>query len=137
MKAIMKHATTDNYDSEMFDFAQTVDFTELFEHVKNFANVNCAFCQPEIETRHGNVYISFMSEDITSHTGPFAAILQSCYFQSFNNGVFRDKKTNELSYWVNVNIQYRHKDGGSNGMDLALAWYSNSKGWIFRDAGNY
>jgi hypothetical protein len=75
-----------------------------------------------------------MSEDITSQIGAFAAILENCYIHSFSNGVYKDKGTGELCYWVSVNIRYEHKNGGSNGMDMVRADYRSS-GWEFSDAG--
>ncbi len=134
MKAIIKNIPTDNSNEKMLSFAQTIDFAELFEHVKSFASINCTFYQPEITTRHGEVYISFMSDDITNQTGPFAAILDKCYLHSFSNGVYKHKETSKFCYWVNVNIWYEHKDGGSNGMDMVRANYTNGS-WKFMDAG--
>ena len=75
-----------------------------------------------------------MSKDITNQTGAFAGILENCCIGSFSNRVFNDKETNEPGYWVQVNIQYQHKDGGSNGMEVVTAWYTDAKGWIFRNA---
>jgi hypothetical protein len=134
MKPVMKNITIDNHNAELVDFAQTVDFTELFDHVKAFAGVECEFYQPEITTGRGEVHISFMSDDITAQTGAFAAILERCCIHSFSNGVFMDQKTGELAYWVSVNLQYEHKDGGSNDMDMVRAWYINGE-WVFTDAG--
>jgi hypothetical protein len=55
--------------------------------------------------------------------------------QSFSNGVYINKQTNEPSYWVNVTIQYQHKDGGSNGMEVLRGWYKASTGWVFQNTG--
>lgn len=136
MTATIKNVTINNNNEDLVNFAQTIDFSELFEHVKTFAGVSCSFYQPEITTgRSGDVFISFMSDDIAAQTGPFAAILRVCYLASFSNGVFKDKETGEPCYWVSANIRYEHKDGGSNGMDMVRAWYSDSKGWVFKDVG--
>jgi hypothetical protein len=136
MTATIKNVTVDNNNDDLVTFAQEIDFTELFDHIKAFAKVNCAFYRPEITTARGSVYISILSDNFASQTGPFAAILERCCFRSFNNGVYRDKETGEPGYWVSVNIRYEHKDGGENGMDVTRAWYSASKGWIFQDTGN-
>jgi len=136
MKPVMKNVTIQNDNEELVAFAQTIDFTELFEHIKMFAKVNCNFYQPEITTsKHGEVFISFMSDDITGQAGAFAAILERCGIHSFSNGVYRDRETDEIRYWVIASIQYEHKDGGSNGMQVTRAWYTDSDGWVFVDAG--
>ena len=135
MNAIMKNVKTDSKNEDLINFAQTIDFTELFEQIKNFTGIKCSFYQPEIQEDKSGVYINIMSADITRQAGLFAAILKKCYLHSFNNGVYRNGESGELGYGVNVNIRYEHKDGGSNGMDVVSAYYTESKGWIFRNAG--
>lgn len=137
MIAIMKRVTVDNHNEDLVAFAQTIDFTQLFEHTKEFAKVDCTFYQPEIITIRGNVHISFMSADIADQTGAFAAILKSCNLSSFSNSVFKDKETGELGYWVQVHMQYEHKGGGSNGMEVTTARYTKKSGWTFRNAGQH
>jgi len=134
MKAKLSDITINENNMERVAFAETIDFTELFDHVTAFANVGCNFFQPEISTNRSDVYITFMSDDITAQTGPFAAILKHCYIYSFSNSVFRDKNNGEIGYWVSVNIRYEHKDGGSNGMEMVRALFRNGK-WEFSDAG--
>lgn len=93
------HIVTINDDNkELVAFAQTIDFTELFDHIKTFTNVDCSFYQPAIIADGKDVHITFMSDDITKQTGPFAPILERCYFKSFNNGVHKDKKTGEMYF---------------------------------------
>ena len=137
MKPTMNNITITETNEAFVNFAQTIDFTELFEHIVNFTRTSCTFDEPEITTnKHGEVYIRFQSENIVSVTGPFAAILKECYFHSFSNGVCRDRDTNEIKYWVSVSIGYAHKDGGSNGMEVCHAWYTDNEGWIFADVGD-
>jgi hypothetical protein len=135
MKAILKNVTIDNNNEELVAFAQTIDFTELFDHVKTFAGIECSFYQPEITTNRGRVYVSFMSDDITPQAGLFAPILRCCYIYSFNNSVYKDPATNVISYSVSVNVRYEHKGGGSNGMDIVFAVYCRDK-WTFYDVGS-
>jgi hypothetical protein len=132
MLATIKNVTIDNNNEELVNFAQTIDFSKLFNHVRETAKIDCEFYQPEISTTRGNVYIRFMSNDITSQTGAFAAILENCNIASFSNGVYKENETGEHGYWVQVSIQYKHRDGGSNGMEVTTAWYSDSKGWVFK-----
>ena len=136
MLAIMKRVEINEHNEELVNFAQTINFEELFNHAKAYAKVNCEFHQPEISTTRGDVHISFMSHDIASQTGAFAAILERCSLSSFSNKVYADKETGEIGYWVQVSIQYEHKGGGSNGMEVLTAWYKDSTGWTFRNAGN-
>lgn len=135
MKAIIKNVNVNDYNQDLIAFAQTIDFSELFEHVKAFTGITCNFNQPEISTVRGDVYVSFTSENIAEQAGPFAAILKNCYFSSFSNGVSRNRDTNELGYWVCVDIMYDHKDGGSNGMEVVRASFTQRTGWVFRNAG--
>ena len=136
MLATMKKVTIDEHNEDLVAFAQTIDFSELFNHAKTYAKVECEFHQPEVSTIRGDVHIRFMSHDIANQTGAFAAILERCYLGSFSNKVYKDKETGELKFWTQVNISYDHKNGGSNGMEVFTAWYSASEGWIFRNLGN-
>ena len=137
MKAIMKNVTIDNENEELVNFAKTIDFTGLFNHIKTFTGIDCNFYQPEITTRKGKVYISFMSDDITAQTGVFAMTLKRCYLYSSSsgNGVFSDKVADEPCYYVYVQIRYEHKEGGSNGVNVVFATYRKSQGWRFINVG--
>ena len=132
MLATMKNVSIDNHNEDLVAFAQTINFEELFNQIKAHTKVECEFHHPEITTTRGNVHIGFMSHDIADQTGAFAAILERCCLASFSNGVFKEKETGELCYWVQVSIRYDHKGGGSNGMEVFSAWYSEAKGWTFR-----
>ena len=137
MKAIVKNATVTEENAPLVIFAQSIDFTELCDHVKDFTGANCKFQQPGVVTdRSGGVYIEILSDDITYQTGPFSRILKKCQFQSDSNGVCRDRESGELKFWVIMSITYSHKDGGSNGMEVCRAWYNDSEGWIFKDMGD-
>jgi len=132
----MKRVTLDQHNEDRIAFARTINFTGLFEHIKTFANITCDFHQPEITTSRDGVHITFMSDDVSNQTGPFATILRLCYICSFSNYVVKDEESGELRYWVDVNISYEHKDGGSNGMNLLRTQYTDALGWIFRGAGD-
>lgn len=134
MKAIIKNISRDESD-DLIVFAKSIDFSELFEHIKSFSGVTCSFYHPEIGTVRGSVLISFKSEDIASLTGPFSVILDSCCLSSFNCEVKRDRDSGELFYFVSVDIMYEHKAGGSNGMELLWATYAERTGWVFHDVG--
>ena len=135
MKPIMKNVTIDNHNEELVAFAQTIDFTALFDHIKTFTGVNCSFYQPEITTKRGEVYISVMSDDIAAQTGAFASILGNCCLASVGNKVVREKETNEMLYWVIISLRYEHKDGGSNGMTVLHASYRQNGEWTVLDTG--
>jgi len=139
MKPIIINASgldkVNDSNRDLVRFAQTIDFSELYAHLQALAKVKCHFEVPVISFhRDGSVHISFASENIAPQTGPFSAILDRCQLTNFSNWVIRDKETGELRYWVDVSIQYRHVDGGSNGMSVCMAEYRNDE-WLFRDAG--
>ena len=43
-----------------------------------------------ISSTRGDIYIEFMSKDITNQSGAFAAILKKCYIGSFSNRVYKN-----------------------------------------------
>ena len=121
MKAKRHMVEISDKNEELVTFAETIDFTELFDYIKAFVDVDCRFYQPEITTKRDRVCISFMSDNITAQTGLFAAILKFCYLHSVSNGVFKDEGSGEFIYWVHVHVRYEHRDGGSNGMNVLRA----------------
>jgi hypothetical protein len=133
-KATLQNVTINERNEALAKFAQDIDFTELCEHAANHANVKCDFEQPVITAnRHGELYINITSEDSRTQTGAFAAILESCRISSFSTGFYIDKENGEPRCWVQLSLRYTHKDGGSNGMTLLDAWYSENDGWTFED----
>jgi hypothetical protein len=135
MKAkLSSYATVTDYNRRFVEYAESIDFTDLFDHVKAFAKVNCEFEKPEIFTgRDGSTYIKFQSSDIADQCGPFGVILECCRIMNFSGCVvLEDDDT--FRYWVGVSLRYSHKDGGSNGMDICRAEYRNGK-WSFGNAG--
>ena len=136
MNAVVKNATLTEANIPLVLFAQNIDFTGLFNHIKDFAGISCKFQQPGVATsRNGDVYIDIQSDDIAYQTGPFSRILGKCSIQSGSGGVCRDRETEEVKFWVIMSIAYSHKDGGSNGMELCRAWYTHNEGWTFKDVG--
>ena len=118
----------------LVSFARSIDFTELFDHIRFIISAGCTFSHSEITMRFGGIRISFMSKDIAGKTGVFTAILERCAIRSSNNRVYADRATGRLTYLVDVDVQFGHKDGGSGGMNLLRAWYRNDA-WEFLDAG--
>ena len=136
MNAMVKNATLSEENVPLALFTQSIDFSGLYDHINSFAGINCKFQQPGITSeRSGRLYIDIQSDDIKYQTGPFGKILKNCRIQSGSSEIFRDKDTGDPKLWVVIMIRYEHKDGGSNGMKVCHAWYTDSKGWIFKDTG--
>jgi hypothetical protein len=134
MNATLQNVEITERNSALAAFAQRIDFSELFEHAAALANVDCSFEQPRITAnRSGELFVRVESGDITAQTGAFAAILKSCVICNFGGGIVNDRETGEPKCWLPLSMSYTHKDGGSNGMSLLTAWYSESGGWTFRD----
>jgi hypothetical protein len=118
---------------EKIEFANNIDFSGLFSHAEMLAGQKLTFGKPEVKESCGNVYFDFESNDILASCGVFGKALKSCVIGNFNNNVSKDKETNELFYWVSVDLWYQHLDGGRNGSNLFTAWYKKGE-WTFRDA---
>ena len=59
-------------------------------------------------------------------------MFKSLYIYTGNNQIFVDKQTGELTYWAIISFRYDLQSLGNNGSDFMTAWYSDSKGWVFR-----
>ena len=126
--------TTMKTTGEKIAFANDIDFTELFRHAEIFTGTVLKFSEPEVTECRDNVNVKFRSENIAGTCGAFGKILEYCHVEPFAHGVTENDETGELRYWAKINLDYRHVDGGHNGMELFWADYSNGK-WEFRDAG--
>jgi len=118
---------------QKIDFANSIDFAGLFNHAETLTGFGLTFGKPEVSERGSDVYIEFQSNNIAATCGIFGKILEYCVIGSFSNSVYEDEKTEELKYWVSVNVSYQHHKGGRNGMDLFTARYSTAGGWTFED----
>jgi len=119
--------------AEKIEFGKGIDFSGLFRHAELFSGMALTFSKPEVrEGRGGGVHIEFQSNNIAASCGIFGKILEYCVIEPFSNSVFEDEETGELRYWASIHITYQHHAGGSNGMDLFSARYSNGV-WEFED----
>jgi len=113
-------------------FGTAIDFTELFDYIKQFTgHANLTFTNNGVEctTRRNYWSIKWQSSEIApAELGVFGKILSSCVVSPFNNEI--SNKDGVCSYWTTVHISYRHKSGGSNGMELFTARFVNGK-WSF------
>ena len=137
MKATMNdNVKITEYNKDLIEFAQTIDFTDLFDRVREIADVKCQFQTPKITTNYeGSVFIQFESDNIADQCGPFGKILESCQIENFSGYVTRDRDTGEIYYWLTVSLRYRHIGGGSNGMDLCRAQYNHGTWMLFNVEG--
>jgi len=118
---------------EKKEFADSIDFSELFRHAEIFSGMKLTFGKPEVKERRGQVVsIYFQSDNIAATCGIFGKILEYCQIENFSSEVYEDEESGELRYWVSVHISYQHHSGGSNGMELFTARYQNGE-WTFKD----
>jgi len=118
---------------EKIEFANSIDFSELFRHAEKLAGLELTFSKPEIRASDcgERVFISFRSNNIAASCGVFGKILEYCVIENFSSAVY-ENEDGELKYCVSVHISYQHHAGGSNGMELFIACYSNGE-WNFMD----
>jgi len=117
---------------EKIEFANSIDFSELFRHAEEFTGVALTFSKPEMQADGERVFISFRSNNIAPSCGAFGKILEYCVVENFSSAVFENEDTGELKYCVSVHISYQHHAGGRNGMELFIATYNNGE-WHFVD----
>ena len=140
MKAVLKSAAISEINEGSVAFAKTIDFSELFEHIKKSLNIECSFNQPEISTLYHKTYVKFNSEDIIGEAGFFAPLFDKCCIKSIGGAVYKDESNGDLCpffYETQVSIVCEHKDGHVTEARLFPAWYTRSKGWMVKGAGSY
>lgn len=84
-----------------------------------------------VEGRYGNKRIEFESEDLSQGDFLISLAWKEFKIKDFNSQAGEDKETGKPFYWIFVNYNYQHIDGGSNGATIGNAYFLDNK-WIFQ-----
>ena len=124
----------ENKKQAMVDFLNHLDYRPLFKHAEELAGINLDFSDVEVKEVRGEVYAEFTSQNLaTEGCGIFGKVLESCVISPFSSGIY-EAEDGDFVYWANINLRYRHLDGGMNGMNLFTVQFKDNK-WSFRDVG--
>lgn len=138
VNAVMWDTKLTTEQQEKIMFAMSIDFEPLRYYIIEQLGVHVDITLLEVKLVRGDVFINFETSSVLSGAGFFGNLLKECVAASFGNGVRSDTLddfvTEELRYWVSVNLQYVHLDGGKNGFNIANAQYTENKGWTYSPA---
>ena len=70
-------------------------------------------------------------QDLVPHAGIFNHLLVKCRLTTFSQCVGHHV-TEGYRCWFTLHLDYKHYDGGENGMQLAEFWFGNGK-WEVKD----
>lgn len=107
-----------------------LDLTPLENIVQKHLSLNTPIkFEKNIKEKNGKQYIEFETTNIVVLTGIFKWILKECVIGSFAGGAVYDDGNGEY-IWFNLNLFYKHEDGGTNGMKICDCWYYiNEDNW--------
>ncbi len=121
----------DSIKEQVKSFLESIDLQPLFSAIDEFVGAKLDYTSKIVQTNYKPYYsLEFESNDVTKYCGVFSKILDECVIDNFSTGVSL-ANLDDLKYWVDVHISYHRKNGGSNGMRLFYAEYTNSNGWNF------
>ena len=116
-------------------FAESIDMTELFDHIKSITGLSDLKFNYKITTnRYDEPYITFESQDLVEKVGFLKLIFSSISISQFNSEIIYSKESDEYYYWGTANFRYDHPSGGSNGCTFLRFRYIHGY-WEFDDRG--
>lgn len=113
-------------DYQYYKSIYNVDIKPLQKAISTVLGVK-VFFETEVSRKGSgnNRRLHLESQDLTQHSGIFSLPLQKVTIGSFGGGVMQDDKM-----WMSINMFYKHKEGGTNGLKIADAtWDANERTW--------
>ncbi len=110
---------------------KAIDFKPLEDKLSEVLGMPITLTSEIKQYRGDRPIIKFESQDVRDACGVFGMILSNCVISTFGTGFYK----NSDDIWGRMDLQYSHKEGGSNGMDLLQYEYSQENGWRFRLVG--
>ena len=110
MNAIINevHTCRTESNANLITFAETIDFTDLFNRLNAFLKTDCDFYPPEISTDIGRneVVISITSKRIAVQSDLFSAIFKDCRIEGYVY-IYRRQYDDALELTCRGTIQLR------------------------------
>lgn len=104
-----------------------IDYEPLYQHIEDLIGYDLDFTQESKTSARGNrTFIEMYSNDVLDLCGIFQSGLKSCRIECNSS----DGSDDYINVWVN--IRYKLKEGGSNGIPITVGIYKNGQ-WSFRD----
>lgn len=133
MKRIIKAATNDSIPENIREFSKKIDFSELNRILSDKLGIEVNLVPGEITKGYSGYYIpAEMKDNIVSECGILSSVLKSVKLILFNSVITTDNETGELYFWCTPHFRYEIKEGGSNGLGLCAAFFTESDGWDIR-----
>ena len=103
---------------------RTIDYTPLFNHIRETLNLPSTVVfgmdvRPEVSRPE------FISPNIVDYCGVFAAVCKWVGVSRFGYG------NDNFGIWIGVDLRYEAISGGSNGLTIFDAYYTEEEGWKF------
>lgn len=120
--------------SEVLEFAKKIDFDDLSNLVSKHVNAGSSIklVPGEIRKGYSGYYIPAESEDVRDKCGIMSEVFDSVVIDLFNSSITTDKNTGELYFWCTPHFSYHLKEGGSNGVEICTAIFTERNGWVIR-----
>lgn len=120
-------------------FYNTIDFKPVTEYAQNLLKLKTLNMAYSLYSKRLYYAIEIKSDDISKKVDILSAIFKECYIINFgarivlaNNHEYIKGADPQFVANLNVDLQYKSNDGGSNSISLFRAQYSQSKNeWEF------
>ena len=134
----MTAETKEKYNS-LIEFGKNIDFTPLFDKIKEKLGLDCIeFDTPILcdynrkDMGYGNLHVRCKSENIVKHAGVFTSIMDELHIAFGSTCIYYSKEVEQVILWAVIDFTYSFAEGGSNGNELCAACYSEKDEWTIR-----
>lgn len=109
---------------------RTIDYNPLFNHIRETLNLPSTVVLG-MDVHPEQTKPEFISPNIVDYCGAFAAVCKWVEVSRFGFSIRYDTDTNQPMMWFGVQLRYESKLGGTNGLTILNAYYTNEDGWTF------
>lgn len=103
---------------------RTINYEPLFNHIRETLNLPSTVVFG-MDVRPEALRPEFISPNIVDYCGAFAAVCKWVEVQRFGYS------NNDGRMWIGVDLRYGSISGGSNGLTIFDAYYTEEEGWSF------
>lgn len=120
---------SDYSNDEILAYFNSIDFKPLFDKINSLIGLELTY-DVQIKTdrfgRHKYFEIE-NKENLVDHFPILAVAWKKFKVSTFNAEICCDKSTGKLSLWCTIDYSYKSHGLGSNGTEIATAWYKEGK----------
>lgn len=119
--------------AEVLEFADKIDFDVLSNILcDKLGTLSISLTPEEVKKSYNGYTIKASSRELKDKCGIMSEVFDTVKIDLFNSVITTDKNTGELFFWCTPHFSYHIKGGGSNGIKICTAIFTEKDEWSIR-----